>query len=274
MTRKSLTHISLGIAGVALALFAAASSVAVTSCTGSQSGFAVDSIVIDRSWAAHDVMENDELGGRSYFYALVDYPVASDTLEHKELTDSVRLWLSAMLLPDNSEPVMTRRVLEVAADVFFGEVGGNEWGANKSILLRKVYEDDEYLSYDASEYSYYGGAAHGMLHTGGATFRKDDGHRLTWGDFADRDTGLRQKITESMRKELGYTTQEQLMAAVLTSDSKTCQLADGTKALPLPSAEPWLTCEGWVFSYQPYEIMCWAAGAPACRLGKDEISLN
>lgn len=272
MTRKTLLHMIGGAATVVSAVAAALSAVTVTSCAP-QEEFAVDSIVVDRSWAMRDAMENDELGGRSYYYALVDYPVNQDTLSYKELTDSVRLWMSTLLLPANHEPVMSRRVLEVAADVFFGEVGGNEWGANKSVTLRKVYEDGDYVSYDATEYTYYGGAAHGMCHMSGATFRKSDGHRLTWTDFKDSGNGLRAKLTDSMMRELGYKTKDELMQSLLTPESETCKLADGTQALPLPSAEPWLTEGGWVFSYQPYEIMSWAAGAPACRLGRNEISL-
>lgn len=270
MTRKTLFHILGGGAVLASTLW---STVAVTSCTKSDS-FAVDSIVVDRSWAAREAMENDELGGRSYYYALVDYPVNRDTAAYPELTDSVRNWLSGMLLPAGSKPVMTRRVLEEAADVFFGELGGNEWGANKSVILRKVYEDKEYLSYDASEYTYCGGAAHGMCHISGATFRKEDGHRLTWDDFCERDGLLRKKLTDSMKNELGFATTEELMASLLDPENETCKMPDGTQALPLPNAEPWLTSGGWVFSYQPYEIMCWAAGAPACRLHKEDISLK
>lgn len=273
MMRNTLLRIFGGGTTLALALLAAISTVTVTSCAHYDE-FAVDSIVVDRSWAAHEAMENDELGGRSYYYALVDYPANSENLEYNDLADSVRFWISTMLLPAGNEPVMTRRVLEEAVDIFFGEVGGNEWGANKSVVLRKVYEDREFLSYDATEYTYYGGAAHGMYHVGGATFRKESGHRLAWTDIQDRDHGLRLKLTESMMKELGLASTTELMATLLTDDAKTCELADGTKALPLPSAEPWLTEDGWVFSYQPYEIMCWAAGAPACRLDKDEVSLN
>lgn len=274
MTRGALIHIILGGgAAIASVLMAATATVSVTSCTERDS-FAVDSVVVDRSWAAREAMENDELGGRSYYYALVDYPVNIDTVAYPELTDSVRCWISQMLLPSSSEPVMTRRVLEEAADVFFGELGGNEWGANKSVILRKVYEDGEYLSYDAAEYMYCGGSAHGMCHISGATFRKDDGHRLIWKDFGERDGELRKKLTDSMKKELGFATTDELMSSLLEPESEACRMPDGTLALPLPNAEPWLTSDGWVFSYQPYEIMCWAAGAPACRLHKKEITLD
>lgn len=273
MTRETLLHILGGGATLASAALAVFTTVTVTSCAH-QDMFAVDSIFVDRSWAAHDAMENDELGGRSYYYALVDYPVNSDTIDFRNLTDSVRLWLSEQLLPAESKPVMTRRVIEEAADIFFGEVGGNEWGANKSVILRKVYEDGDYLSYDASEYTYYGGAAHGMCHMSGATFRKSDGHRLRWSDFHDTDRELRLKLTDRMKDELGLPTTGELMSSLLNPEDDNCKLADGTQALPLPNAEPWLTSGGWVFSYQPYEIMCWAAGAPACRLRREEVTLK
>ncbi len=267
-------RLASGIAMAMAATSAITSPIAVTSCAPrGADDFAVDSVVIDRSWAMRNAMENDEMGGRSYYYAVVDYPQNSDTIDYHELTDSVRMWISNQLMPAESKPVMTRRVLEEAANIFFGEEGGNEWGANKSVMLRKVYEDSEYLSYDASEYTFYGGAAHGMCNIYGATFKKADGHRLTWQDV-DGKSSLREKVTESMRRERGYSTTGDLMNSLLFPDNKENALDDGTPALPLPKVDPWLTKDGWVFSYQPYEIMCWAEGAPACRLPKEELRLN
>lgn len=260
-----------GCLAAAVAIVVAAE-LPLTSCTSKVDDFAVDSVVVDRSWVMSEAMENDALGGRSYFYGVVDYPKNSNSELFPAMTDSVRLWISQQLLPDSEEPVLTRRVVEEAVDIFFGEDGGNEWGANMSVSLRKVYEDADYVSYDASRYTFYGGA-HGMCSIYGATFRKTDGRRLTWNDFPRTDD-LRRKITASMTRERKYKAEDELMATLLFPDNDENKLTDGTPALPFPKVDPWLTNEGWVFSYQPYEIMCWAEGAPACRLSKDEFSFS
>ena len=262
-----------GALGVIIAALVLASPLFVTSCQTPADSFAVDSVVVDRSWAMREAMANDELGGRSYYYALVDYPLSSDTIEYRELTDSVRVWISRQLLPSGSKPILSKRVLDEAANVFFGEEGGNEWGANMSIILRKVYEDDCYVSYDASEYTFYGGAAHGMCNIYGATFRKCDGSRFTWSDVGDIES-LRRKVTNSMMRERGDATVGDLMKSILFPENKEFFLSDNSPALPLPKVDPWLTKDGWVFSYQPYEMMCWAEGAPACRLRPDEVDFK
>lgn len=226
--------------------------------------FAVDSLTYERSWTLENTMENDPLGGRSHFYVKVDYPSATPG-EQTAIADSVRLWLSSRLLPAGSRPIANKSVLDVAADIFFGENDGNEWGEETSISLRRIFESDDFLTYEASRYTYRGGA-HGSYDICGATFRKDDGRRLTWDDFPKGDE-LRKAITADLRESLQLGDNADMMGKLLL-DEADYTLADGTLAIPLPAVEPWLTDTGWVFTYQPYEILPWSYGAPACCIRK------
>lgn len=231
------------------------------SCTPARGrSFEVDSLTYERSWTLENIMENDPLGGRSHFYVKIDYPVSSSN-GLTAVADSVRLWLSSRLLPAGSEPVANKSVLDVAANIFFGENDGNEWGEEASISLRMVFESSDFLTYEASRYTYSGGA-HGNYYICGATFRKDDGRRLTWNDFPKSDE-LRKALTADLRESLRLGDIADMVGKLLL-DKADYTLADGSIAVPLPTVEPWLTDTGWVFTYQPYEILPWSYGAPAC----------
>lgn len=220
----------------------------------------VDSLVYERSWTLKDAMENDPLGGRSHFYAKIDYPKQVDDPSRAELVDSVRAWLSRQLLPSEA-PVLSQKVLDMAANVFFGETDGNEWGEEVSYSIRKVFEDSDYLTYEINKYAYSGGA-HGGYNVNGVTFRKSDCTRVAWADFETGDE-LRKTVTEEIRKSKCMPNDDAFASSILIN-TKESHLADGTFALPLPAATPWLTAQGWVFTYQPYEILPWCHGAPAC----------
>lgn len=237
----------------------------------SHDSFGVDSLVFERSWALPDAMENDVLGGRSHFYVKIDYPKDVKGGEAAALADSVKCCLSEVLLPDGVRPVMSKTVLDVAANVFFGESEGNEWGEEVSYSLRKVYEDSEYLSYEFSRYAFSGGA-HGRYNVSGITFRKSDGRRVTWA-CVKADDDLRKTITDDLKKAKGISSDDELKSMLLV-DLKFCALSDGSFSLPLPSAAPWLTDMGWVFTYQPYEILPWCHGAPACCVKRLDVEFD
>ncbi len=272
MSNNKLRNLILSIASTALvAAVGLTSPLLVTSCSEAEDCFAVDSIEFERVWALREVMENDPMGGRSHFYVKVDYPKDSDTTLYAKLNDSVRLWISDQLMPASSEPVLNRRVMEEACDIFFGETDGNEWGEEMSLVIRKIYENKRYVSFEAVNYAYSGGS-HGRYFIMGATFRKSDGRKIDWQDI-DRTDALRHKITESMKAEKEIKSDSAFLK-ILLLDPEDYTLADSTFALPLPNVCPWLTKDGWVFAYQPYEILPWCHGAPACRLEDGEFQFD
>ncbi len=264
--KSILNTVLCGGATVAIAISMAP---VLTSCsTPSSKPFATDSVSIERSWTMNKAMEDDDLDGRSTYSAVVDYPTNDNA---GDLNDSVRLWMSNQLLPASSEPVLTKRVLEEAANVFFGENDGNEWGAERTISIRKIFEDKKYVTFEVCNYIYSGGAAHGMYSAVGTTFVKSNGSRVTWQNINKTDD-LRKMITEKVAASREVTT-DQLKGEVIIDESE-CKLADGTFALPFPQNSPWLVDSGWNFSYDLYEIMCYADGIPAGVVGKDSVKLT
>ena len=244
----------------AVAAVASVNALIVPSCSNDSSNeFGVDSLVYERSWALKETMDNDPLGGRSHFYVKVDYPKQAKDQSHAALVDSVRAWLSRQLLP-SEKPVLGQKVLDMAADVFFGQSDGNEWGEEVSYSIRKVFEDSDYLTYEINKYAYNGGP-HGGYNVSGITFRKADCTHVMWTDFETNDE-LRRIVTDEIRKAKCITDDKAFASSILL-DEEDSHLRDGSFALPLPMATPWLTAQGWVFTYQPYEILPGCHGAPA-----------
>lgn len=125
--------------------------------------------------------------------------------------------------------------------------------------IKKSYEAPAFVTY-VTTFSTYEGGAHGMYGTSGVTIRKSDGRRFGNDMFADTNSdGFHALIKEGLRHYFnsnGMTirTDEQLKDALITD-------AD-VNYLPLPATAPYMSKDGVVFIYQPYEIAPYAAGAP------------
>lgn len=112
--------------------------------------------------------------------------------------------------------------------------------------LRRTYEDDRVVGYEASGYAYMGGA-HGLQFCEGATFDKSTGRRLT---LVGSSNALLRLVTTRLRRNMDL--EEGLHFA--------------EEPVPMPKAAPYLTGEGKIkFVYQPYEIGPYAMGMPSCE---------
>ncbi len=111
---------------------------------------------------------------------------------------------------------------------------------------------DNFVTYRHEGYIYTGGA-HGLSSHTGMTFRKDDGRRIGWDLFRNTNAaGFQRLMKEGLKSYFNVDTDEEL---------NTCGLIDLT-VVPLPACSPLFTEKGVLFIYQPYEIACYAAGAP------------
>lgn len=125
--------------------------------------------------------------------------------------------------------------------------------------IKKVYENDNYVTLTTYNESYTGGA-HGNYITEGVTFRKSDGRRFGYDMLCNTQSdGFHKLIKEGLRQyfkqfEQPVETDSQLKEMLLTDDD--------INYLSLPDSQPYLTADGVVFTYQPYEIAPYAAGAP------------
>lgn len=133
-------------------------------------------------------------------------------------------------------------------------------GFYRNYDIKKEYETDHFITYLVNSSVYLNGA-HGVESSYGMTFRKSDGRRF--GTDMMRNL-YSQDIYALIKKGLidyfgqysdeSVTTDEDLKEYILTDDD--------VNYLPLPKNVPYITQEGFVFTYQPYEISFYAAGMP------------
>lgn len=128
------------------------------------------------------------------------------------------------------------------------------------VRISKLYEDATYITFSIWHYRMACDNAHGISIDAGVTFRKSDGSQLTWRDFGQTES-LRKTVTRNLlySDEGVETSVGDVSFDMEYSDE--CRLSDGTYALPLPEAAPYLTRRGWCFSYQPYETVVGGYGS-------------
>ena len=138
--------------------------------------------------------------------------------------------------------------------------------------VTKTFEDSIYVVFNDTEYSYLGGAHGGVFGFGAVTFRFSDGSKVN-GFLKDNvvkamqpllKKGLKEYFNENADEKI--TTDKQLMENLQLSD-------ENANLIPLPS---WMPCpddkgKGLVFTYQQYEIACYAVGMPSFVLTWEEL---
>lgn len=146
---------------------------------------------------------------------------------------------------------------------------GDEPPMTSRYEIKKVYENERIVTMTTYTEEYLGGA-HGMSTEGGVTVRKTDGRRFGYDMFRDTDSEeFRQLIKDGLKdyfnqfEEAKVSTDEQLKNMLLIDDD--------VNYLPLPQFQPYMTADGMVFIYQPYEIAPYAAGKPQFTVPYDKI---
>ena len=141
-----------------------------------------------------------------------------------------------------------------------------------SMDVTKTSEDSTFVVFNDTEYAYIGGAHGGVFGWGGITFRLSDGSIVK--DFLKDNVlkdmqpllkkGLKEYFNENADEKIK--TDQQLMEQLM--------LPEESKGLiPLPA---WMPCpdekgKGLVFTYQQYEIACYAVGMPSFVLSWEEL---
>lgn len=130
------------------------------------------------------------------------------------------------------------------------------WSAD----IRKDCETDKYVTYTCGIYQYLGGA-HGMGNMSGMTFRKSDGRRfgseiLKQSVYGDRsfNTILKEGMKDYFQEFDGKRMSDDELQSMIVGADCTVDF------LPLPKTAPYLTKEGVMIIYQPYELFSYAAG--------------
>lgn len=147
------------------------------------------------------------------------------------------------------------------------EDGVNDMAYFWSYDIKKTADTKLYVSYEAYNETFLGGA-HGSHTTTGATFRKADGRRFGWEMMRQTDT---EAFREMIKNGLKDYFNEQGMDVKTDEQLKDCLATDyDVNYLPLPQSVPYLSENGVVLTYQPYEIASYAAGTPRLTLPFDK----
>ena len=136
----------------------------------------------------------------------------------------------------------------------------------------KLEETDTYITYMWTSEGYTGGA-HGYFLAAGKTFRKSDGKTFGYEMEYNRATEKHDIIKQTMFKKSSSPQLYKIIKEGAKRYFKDCdvtitndeELADNLQVedvnrIPLPSNPPYFTKDGLCFTYQQYEIACYAVG--------------
>lgn len=211
------------------------------------------------------------------------YPADIDS----RVADSVRLWIGDRLshaigttAPSLFEPTKTLvangdSLIAVANDSILADTrrdfeqfrtDGITTSYEYDFSFRPIYTTDKVLTYSFSGYVYLGGA-HGGATGAGQTFVKESGVGLN-GNNMFMPSRL-DELTAMLRQGLW----EQYFKQDMEGDSATLRdaLLINPDTLHLPVFPPLFLEDGINFTYQQYEIACYAAGMPSCTISYDSI---
>ena len=132
----------------------------------------------------------------------------------------------------------------------------NEEDGYSTTDIKKANETSKIITYIKDCYAYAGGA-HGYGFAVGVTFRKIDGKKFSK-DMIMRPYAIQNDIIAGLKKYFGVVTDDELMDNLQLNNE-----LYNINNLPLPETDPWITKDGVFFSYAPYEIASYAAGAPS-----------
>lgn len=141
-----------------------------------------------------------------------------------------------------------------------------------SMDVTKTSEDSTFVVFNDTEYAYIGGAHGGVFGWGGITFRFSDGSIVK--DFLKDNVtkdmqpllkkGLKEYFNENADEKI-KTDQQLMEQLMLPEESK------GLIPLPAWTPSPDEKGKGLVFTYQQYEIACYAVGMPSFVLTWEEL---
>ena len=141
-----------------------------------------------------------------------------------------------------------------------------------SMDVTKTSEDSTFVVFNDTEYAYIGGAHGGVFGWGGITFRFSDGSIVK--DFLKDNVlkdmqpllkkGLKEYFNENADEKI-KTDQQLMEQLMLPEESK------GLIPLPAWTPSPDEKGKGLVFTYQQYEIACYAVGMPSFVLSWEEL---
>lgn len=192
----------------------------------------------------------------------IAYPVSGNQV----LVDSIRNWINMSL------GSTYRGDMENGAAFFrhyssqLDDPEMEEFGGYNQDEFEIEFMNSRVVTYEHEFYAYMGGA-HGEGGDYGTTFLREDGTIFSKDCFTSYRQ-LHNLFLEGLKKYFKAKTDAQLLEFLIGVKS--------VDKLPAPAIDPWITEDGVVFSYTPYEIAPYSAGSPnfTIPLAKLEPYLN
>lgn len=187
----------------------------------------------------------------------VEYPVEGEpaTLQ------AIRSWINESLGEtyrgnlDDADAFWRHYVSNLGEDPDLKEYGG--YTIDK---FEVEYTNDNVITYECDNYVYEGGA-HGMGLESGTTFLRSDGRKFTKSCITSYKA-LRPLFIKGLKRYFNAKTDAELSDACL--GTPVAEIAN-------PALDPWIEEDGVVFTYTPYEIAPYSAGAPKFTIPFSEI---
>ena len=130
--------------------------------------------------------------------------------------------------------------------------------------IKKTDSGAKWITFLETEETFFGGA-HGAFTKTGATFRLADVRRMDWGIFkSDSLSSLPNLIKECLRTQY-------FKVKTMAEVNQSLLNASDSFFFPMPKSTPYFTSKGIDFTYQQYEICCYAAGMPECVIPYKQI---
>ncbi|WP_028897305.1 DUF3298 and DUF4163 domain-containing protein [Prevotella sp. HUN102] len=249
------------------ALFLMFSTMATDSCIAARQTVADDTIRVDS-------VEKIVMTDNAHAVVYVDYPVSGpailrDSIEKYILNELSRGWDESVVLkplPVSREAVGLRaKRIHASLDDMYKEFAASVDDPNEDyvksmmyetdVMLRKVCETEDFVTYTNRYYEYLGGA-HGITGMDGVTFLKPSGKLVGYVvdnlKLTELQPILRKGIVEYFQESEVEMTEEEIIESLFVEDG----------IIPLPFCKPYFTKGGLTFLYGQYEIGAYAIGMP------------
>ena len=282
---------------------------AVTACghrASTAEGTDADSISVDSTnvdVAAADTLRTDSIAkeysdSTAHVLVSAEWPVDGE----KALVASIRRYICEELAIDvttDEEHHVNytddgKKLVAGIASKQFKDLSGMWYDAKKEgyggdmvydFLLRtwKLEETDTYVTYMRTSEGYTGGA-HGYFLAAGKTFRKSDGKSFGYKMEYNRATEKFDITEQTLFKKSSSPQLYRIIKEGAKRYFKDCEVTitndeelaenlqvEDVNRIPLPSSPPYFTKDGLCFTYQQYEIACYAVGLVSFTVTYDKI---
>lgn len=182
----------------------------------------------------------------------IEYPV----MGNPELLNGVRSWINDCLGGtyrgdlENGNALFRHYAAQLGTDP--------EWDDDEEFTGYTIDDfeveliNDKIVTYDHKFYVYEGGA-HGMGGNYGTTFLQADGSTFARDCFTSY-APMHKYFVEGLKTYFNVTTDQELLGCLLGPKT--------VNDIQAPAIDPWITEDGVMFSYTPYEIAPYSAGMP------------